>query len=146
MRPPFGILNGRRAHPARAVSNIELGGHTQCDAGICPTQRQINQVTARAQQDNPDLPVIARFGSGINAAHVEGASRQPFWLPGFNPSAIEPQAGQPCGADVGCEYGAGVRLRRELPLVEALAGAGHVELAKLRAAEHRAGNVRDGER
>ncbi len=50
------------------ISNIELDGHTHCDAGICPTQRQINQVTALQQQDNPDLPILQRFGSGINAA------------------------------------------------------------------------------
>ena len=27
------------------ITNIELDGHTQCDAGYCPTQRQTQQVT-----------------------------------------------------------------------------------------------------
>jgi hypothetical protein len=56
------------------ITNIEQNGHTQCDAGVCPTQRQINQVTARAQQDNPDLPVIQTFGTGIKGAAVAANS------------------------------------------------------------------------
>jgi RHS repeat-associated protein len=35
------------------ITNIELDGHTRCDAGDCPTQQQIAQVTARAQQADP---------------------------------------------------------------------------------------------
>jgi hypothetical protein len=31
------------------ISNIELDGHTACDAGYCPTQRQTNQVNQREQ-------------------------------------------------------------------------------------------------
>jgi hypothetical protein len=32
---------------ANPISNIELDGHTQCDAGYCPTQQQTAQVTQR---------------------------------------------------------------------------------------------------
>jgi RHS repeat-associated protein len=39
------------------ISNIELDGHTQCDAGYCPTLRQTEQVTQAA----------ARYGAGCPA-------------------------------------------------------------------------------
>jgi hypothetical protein len=36
------------------ITNIELDGHTQCDAGYCPTWQQTQQVTQAA----------ARYGAG----------------------------------------------------------------------------------
>jgi hypothetical protein len=38
------------------ITNIELDGHTQCDAGICPTQRQTQQVTQAAAQYGAGCP------------------------------------------------------------------------------------------
>ncbi len=50
------------------VSNIEIDGHTQCDAGYCPTQSQTQQVTKRQNATfNPYQPVLTN-PRGIPAA------------------------------------------------------------------------------
>jgi RHS repeat-associated protein len=53
------------------ISNIEMDGHTPCDVGYCPTQRQTKQVNTRINQNyNPFLPVIVHFGTGISTAAI----------------------------------------------------------------------------
>jgi hypothetical protein len=42
------------------ISNIELDGHTQCDAGYCPTPHQTQQATKRQNATfNPYQPVYS---------------------------------------------------------------------------------------
>jgi RHS repeat-associated protein len=50
------------------VSNIELDGHTQCDAGYCPTPEQTQQTTDRAQPRGTPCWVIGNMSSSRASA------------------------------------------------------------------------------
>ena len=80
------------------VSNIELDGHTQCDAGYCPTQQQTQQVTERARQygagcpsTEPGCPGYQAPGSGNDGSQCSVIMRNctnpcvlhPYLCPGW---------------------------------------------------------------